>query len=375
MKILFTCGGTAGHVNPAVALAQLFQARNPGCQVLFVGADGGMETRLVPKEGYEIQTVTITNFRRSMSPAAIGHNFKTLWNMTRSRRQANAILDQFQPDLVVGTGGYASFPVVRAAAERGIPTAVHESNAVPGLTTKARSKVVDVVMVGFEESRSHYEHPEKVVVTGTPVREDFFRYTRKEAREKLGFTDSKPLVLSVWGSLGAEVMNRRMAECIALECRDGAPFRHIHGAGRDYHAVVEELRDSGVEKFPDIDVREYIYDMPLVMAAADLVLCRAGASTIAELTAIARPAVLVPSPNVVADHQTKNARVLANAGGAVLLPEEEAGGEKLYGLITRLLNDGRRRETMSRALRDMGVPDAAEQIYRVLTGLLDRKKD
>ena len=334
-----------------------------------------METRLVPKEGYEIQTVTITNFRRSMSPAAIGHNFKTLWNMTRSRRQANAILDQFQPDLVVGTGGYASFPVVRAAAERGIPTAVHESNAVPGLTTKALSKVVDVVMVGFEESRSHYEHPEKVVVTGTPVREDFFRYTRKEAREKLGFTDSKPLVLSVWGSLGAEVMNRRMAECIALECRDGAPFRHIHGAGRDYHAVVEELRDSGVEKFPDIDVREYIYDMPLVMAAADLVLCRAGASTIAELTAIAKPAVLVPSPNVVADHQTKNARVLANAGGAVLLPEEEAGGEKLYGLITRLLNDGRRRETMSRALRDMGVPDAAEQIYRVLTGLLDRKKD
>ena len=375
MKILFTCGGTAGHVNPAVALAQLFQARNPGCQVLFVGADGGMETRLVPKEGYEIQTVTITNFRRSMSPAAIGHNFKTLWNMTRSRRQANAILDQFQPDLVVGTGGYASFPVVRAAAERGIPTAVHESNAVPGLTTKALSKVVDVVMVGFEESRSHYEHPEKVVVTGTPVREDFFRYTRKEAREKLGFTDSKPLVLSVWGSLGAEVMNRRMAECIALECRDGAPFRHIHGAGRDYHAVVEELRDSGVEKFPDIDIREYIYDMPLVMAAADLVLCRAGASTIAELTAIARAAVLVPSPNVVADHQTKNARVLEQAGGAVLLSEEQSSGEKLYGLITRLLGDGSRRETMSRALRDMGVPDAAEQIYRVLTGLLDRKKD
>ena len=375
MKILFTCGGTAGHVNPAVALAQLFQARNPGCQVLFVGADGGMETRLVPKEGYEIQTVTITNFRRSMSPAAIGHNFKTLWNMTRSRRQANAILDQFQPDLVVGTGGYASFPVVRAAAERGIPTAVHESNAVPGLTTKALSKVVDVVMVGFEESRSHYEHPEKVVVTGTPVREDFFRYTRKEAREKLGFTDSKPLVLSVWGSLGAEVMNRRMAECIALECRDGAPFRHIHGAGRDYHAVVEELRDSGVEKFPDIDVREYIYDMPLVMAAADLVLCRAGASTIAELTAIAKPAVLVPSPNVVADHQTKNARVLANAGGAVLLPENESSGEKLYSLITRLLGDEARRETMSRALRDMGVPDAAEQIYRTLTGLMEKKAD
>ena len=307
-----------------------------------------------------------------MAPAAIGHNVKTLLNMNKSKKQANAILDAFQPDLVVGTGGYASFPVVSAAAKRGIPTAVHESNAVPGLTTKALSKVVDVVMVGFEESRSHYDTPEKVVVTGTPVRGDFFRYTRKEAREKLGFADDKPLVLSVWGSLGAEVMNRQMAQCIALECRDGAPFRHIHGAGRDYHAVVEELRDSGVEKFPEIDVREYIYDMPLVMAAADLVLCRAGASTIAELTAIARPAVLVPSPNVVADHQTKNARVLANAGGAVLLPEGESSGEKLYSLITKLLGDGARRETMSRALRDMGVPDAAEQIYKTLTGLLEK---
>ena len=136
MRVLFTCGGTAGHVNPAVALAQMFQTRNSGCEVLFVGADGGMETRLVPKEGYPIETVTITNFRRSLSPASIGHNVRTLLNMNKSRKQANAILDRFQPDLVVGTGGYASFPVVKAAAKRGIPTAVHESNAVPGLTTK-----------------------------------------------------------------------------------------------------------------------------------------------------------------------------------------------------------------------------------------------
>ena len=373
MNILFTCGGTAGHVNPAVALAQMFQARNPGCQVLFVGADGGMETRLVPKEGYKIETVTITNFRRSLSPASIGHNVKTLLNMNKSKKQANAILDAFRPDLVVGTGGYASFPVVNAAARRGIPTAVHESNAVPGLTTKALSKVVDVVMVGFEESRSHYENPEKVVVTGTPVRSDFFRYTRKEAREKLGFADDKPLVLSVWGSLGAEVMNRQMAQCIALECRDGAPFRHIHGAGRDYQAVLEQLKGAGLDSRPEIDVREYIYDMPLVMAAADLVLCRAGASTIAEIAAIAKPAVLVPSPNVVADHQTKNARVLANAGGAVLLPEGESSGEKLYALISELLADAPRREAMSRALRDMAVPDAAEQIYQTLVRLLEKR--
>ena len=373
MKILFTCGGTAGHVNPAVALAQMFQARNPGCQVLFVGADGGMETRLVPKEGYEIQTVTITNFQRSLTPAAIVHNVKTLLNMNKSKKQANAILDRFRPDLVVGTGGYASYPVVNAAAARGIPTAVHESNAVPGLTTKTLSKVVDVVMVGFEESRSHYDDPGKVVVTGTPVRTDFFRYTRKEARAELGLTDDRPLVLSVWGSLGAEVMNCQMAECIALECRDGAPFHHIHGAGRDYRAVLDALQGSGLADHPEVDVREYIYDMPLVMAAADLVLCRAGASTIAEIAAIAKPAVLVPSPNVVADHQTKNARVLANAGGAVLLPEGESSGEKLYALMTGLLSDAPRREAMSRALRDMAVPDAAEQIYQTLVRLMEKR--
>ena len=374
MKILFTCGGTAGHVNPAVALAQMFQARNQGCEVLFVGADGGMETRLVPKEGYPIETVTITNFRRSFSPAAIGHNVKTLLNMNKSKKQANAILDRFQPDLVVGTGGYASYPVVNAAAARGIPTAVHESNAVPGLTTKALSKVVDVVMVGFEESRNHYDDPSKVVVTGTPVRSDFFQYTRKEARAKLGFTDEKPLVLSVWGSLGAEEMNRQIVDFISLEYEQGVPFHHIHGAGRDYQTVCQTLKAKGVENQPDIDVREYIYDMPVVMAAADLVLCRAGASTISELTAIAKPSILVPSPNVVADHQTKNARVLEQAGGAVLLPEGECSGEKLYQTAASILNDKSRREAMAAALREMAVADAAEQIYSVLSGLLGQKK-
>lgn len=374
MNILFTCGGTAGHVNPAVALARIFQEREPGCRVLFVGADGGMETRLVPKEGYPIETVRITNFHRSLAPADIAHNLGTLRNMYTSQKQARRIVDEFRPDLVVGTGGYASFPVVKEAARRHIPTAVHESNAVPGLTTKALSKVVDCVMVGFEESRSHYDHPEKVVVTGTPVRGDFFRYTRQEAREKLGFTDDRPLLLSYWGSLGAEAMNRRMVDFIAKECYEGAPCRHIHGAGRDFAWMQEELLRRGLKLGDNgVELREYIYDMPLVMAAADVVLCRAGASTIAEIAAIAKPAVLVPSPNVVADHQTKNARVLANAGGAVLLPEGESSGEKLYALMTGLLSDAPRREAMSRALRDMAVPDAAEQIYQTLVRLMEKR--
>ena len=372
LNILFTCGGTAGHINPAVALARLFEERQPGCHILFAGAEGGMENRLVPKEGYEIRAVTITNFQRSLAPGAIVHNLRTLGNMARSRRQADAILDEFRPDLVVGTGGYASYPVVRAAARRGIPTAVHESNAVPGLTTKALARVVDLVMVGFEESRSHYDHPEKVVVTGTPVRGDFFRYTRKEARAQLGITDERPLLLSYWGSLGAAVMNERMADFIARECRSGRPFHHIHGAGRDYQKVMDALSAAGVslEGQGDVQVLEYIYDMPTVMAAADLVLCRAGASTISELTAIARPAVLVPSPNVTNDHQTKNARVLAQAGGAVLLPEGECSEQRLWETASDLLKDAGRRAEMARALRGMAQGDAAEKIYLALLGLL-----
>ena len=373
MNILFTCGGTAGHVNPAVALARIFQERNPGCRVLFVGADGGMETRLVPKEGYPIETVTITNFHRSLAPADIAHNFGTLMNMQKSKGQARRIVDEFKPDLVVGTGGYASFPVVKEAARRKTPTAVHESNAVPGLTTKALSKVVDCVMVGFEESRAHYDHPERVVVTGTPVRGDFFRYTRQEAREKLGLADDRPLLLSCWGSLGAGVMDRRMVDFLAGEAEVRAPFRHIHGAGRDFNWMQEELLRRGVKlEGTGIEVREYIYDMPLVMAAAGVVGCRAGASTISGLTATAKPANPVPSPHGTANHQEKNARVLSGQGAAVLLLEKDCPGMELYDQASALLRDPARRDSMIRALNSMAVPDAGEKIYQTLMGLLKK---
>ena len=366
MNVLFTCGGTAGHVNPAIALAHIFQKRHPGCRVLFVGADGGMENKLVPKEGYQIRTVTITNFHRSLAPADIAHNLGTLMNMHKSKKQAQAILDEFRPDLVVGTGGYASYPVVNEAAHRKIPTAVHESNAVPGLTTRALSKVVDRVMVGFEESREHYERPEKVVVTGTPVRGDFFKYSRAEARQKLGFTDERPLLLSYWGSLGAEVMNQKMVDFIAKECYEGAPWRHIHGAGRDYPWMQEELLRRGLKLGDNgVEVREYIYDMPLVMAAADLVLCRAGASTISELAAIAKPA-----PNVTANHQEKNARVLADQGAAILLREDDCVENTLYDEATLLLRERDRREKMTQALRTMAVPNAGEKIYETLREIM-----
>lgn len=372
MRILFTCGGTAGHINPAVALARIFQERHKDCRVLFVGAKGGMETRLVPKEGYECRTVEVYQLDHRLNPRAVLWNLKAAGILRAAVGAAGRIIDEFRPDLVVGTGGYASYPVVKAAARRHIPTAIHESNALPGMTTKALAGMVDVVMVGFEAAKAHYSRAKRVEVTGTPVRPDFYRFTRAEAREKLGIPRSEPVVLCFWGSLGAAHMNEYMEDFMALAVKDGVPFRLIQGAGRSFAPMSGHLKERGIDldQYPRLELREYIYDMPAAMAASDLVLCRAGAATLSEVAAVSKPAILVPSPNVTADHQTKNARVLSGGGGAILLPESECSGKALYRLVTELLADPPRRESMSRALASLSVTDAAEEIYRVLRSVM-----
>lgn len=372
MRILFTCGGTAGHINPAVALARVFQARHKDCRVLFVGAKGGMETRLIPKEGYECRTVEVYQLEHRLRRGAIAWNIKAVGALGRAVADAGRIIDEFRPELVVGTGGYASYPVVKAAAKRHIPTAIHESNALPGVTTKALAGLVDVVMVGFEAAKSRYGRARRVEVTGTPVRPDFYRYTRAEARSMLGIPLEEPVALCFWGSLGASRMNEYMEDFMALAVKDGVPFRLIQSAGRSYADMTGNLKGRGIDlaQYPRLELREYIYDMPAVMAASDLVLCRSGAATLSEVAAVSKPAILVPSPNVTADHQTKNARVLAGSGGAILLPESECSGRVLYRLVTELLDDPLRRAEMGRALSALSVTDAAEEIYRVLRSIM-----
>ena len=370
MNVIFTCGGTAGHVNPALALAGYLKEKDPDVCILFVGTPNGMERGLIEKAGYDFAAVEVSNFHRSLSPAGLRHNFKTAKTLVSSRREADAIVRQFQPDLVVGTGGYASFPAVKAAARRHIPTAVHESNMIPGLTTKLLEGCVDCVMVGFEDCRRHYKHPDKVVVTGTPVRGDFFTLTKQQAREKLGFADDKPLVVSFWGSLGASTMNERMLDFFRREQAEGYPFHHIHAAGKsDWPHVSEELTRLGLSS-PMLDVRQYIYDMAVVMAAADLVISRAGASTLSELTALGMPTILVPSPYVVANHQEKNARMLESHGGAVVLTEEQATGDALYKSARDILQTPEKHRAMAQAMGSLGIPDATERIYNTLMSLL-----
>ena len=371
MKVIFTCGGTAGHVNPALALAGLIKERQPGSEILFVGARRGIERRLIEEAGWPFKAVEISSFHRSLKPKEIRHNLISVKNFICSPAEARALLDEFPADLVVGTGGYASFPMIRAAAKRGIPTAIHESNAIPGLTTRLLEKHAELIMVGFEECRKNYKDPDKVLVTGTPVRGDFFALKRSEAKAKLGMDDGKPLIVSFWGSLGAASMNRQMADFLALEAKE-RKFHHVHGAGVVGCKMMNEyLAAAGVDlsTAPEIQVREYISDMGTLMRAADLVICRAGASSSSELTALGVPAIIVPSPNVANNHQEHNARVLADAGGAEMILEKDCSGKLLYDTACAILSDDARRNAMSKAMSSLGTIDAAEQIYRAVMAL------
>ena len=316
MNVIFTCGGTAGHINPAIAVANIVKERHPDANILFIGASGHMEEKLVPKAGYQLTCLPGSGLSRKISFSGLKKNAKALKNVLSAVSQCKKIIRDFQADVVVGTGGYASYPALNAASKLGIPTIVHEANAVPGLTTKMAAKTANRVLVAFEESAQYYRKPEKVEVVGMPVRKEFVETNPQEARAALGL-DSRPLVVSAFGSLGARAMNYAMADFMKLEQDAGMPFQHIHATGAyGWEWMPGHIKNLGVdaENCSGLDIREYIYDMPTVMAAADIIIGRAGASTCNEIGASGTPCILIPSPNVTNDHQMKNAKILADRG-------------------------------------------------------------
>ncbi len=373
MRFIFACGGTAGHINPALAVAGRLRELMPDSEFLFLGVNGKMEMELVPRAGYEICGLDMTYIVRGHDLNAIVKNIKTVRNVARSKREARRIIHNFAPDAVIGTGGYICYPVLAAAHELHIPTLIHESNAVPGLTTKLLADRVDRVMLGFEDSKQYYRHQDRVTVTGTPVRGEFDRASRSQAREELGLRENDRLVLSVWGSLGAEHMNRVMAELI--EKLDGSQgFHLIHAAGKLYYPrLTERLGGKGLDRC-GVEIREYIHDMPRLMAAADLILCRAGASTISELSYMGKPVVMVPSPNVTNNHQEKNARVLEKAGGAEVLLEGGFDADSLLALVRSLLEDDKRLNEMGEAMRSLAVRDACSRIVDIVLETIEKRK-
>ncbi len=364
MKVLFACGGTGGHINPAIAVAKVLRERRPDAEICFAGAKGGMETRLVPAEGFSLECVDIDGFDRRVSFSSIMHNAKNIKKIAASLKWARELIEKLRPDVVIGTGGYASFPVLYTAAKRKIPTLIHESNAYPGLTTRLLSKYVSKVLVNFEASAEYISCKEKVAVVGTPIREDMIYKDKKEARTELG-VDERPLIVSFWGSLGAREMNKYIAEFFALECKN-SKWQHIHATGQfGYKWMPDYVKEQGVnlDDYKNIDMRDYITDMPRVMAAADLIMCRGGASTLSEITALGKPAIIVPSPNVSANHQEKNARELEKVGGAVVVLEKDCSGELLYKTAEGILEDRARLKDMSDALNSIAILDATQRIY------------
>ena len=370
MNVIFTCGGTGGHINPAISVANLLRERMPDSKILFIGAEDGMEKNLVPRAGYELETIRISNFQRKLTPAGVWHNVTTACHMAGSMQKAKKIIRAFQPDVIVGTGGYASYPALHMGAKLGIPTAVHESNAVPGLTTRMVAGHVSRIMVSLADSSNQYPDPEKVTVTGTPVGSAFLYGDREKARVALGIGD-EPLIVSAWGSLGAREMNKKIARFMVREAQDGL-YRHVHATGSyGWRWMPAYVRDQGLllENHPWLDMREYIYNMPELLAAADLMLCRAGAGTISEVCASGTPCIMIPSPNVTDNHQEKNARVLEKRGAAVVVREKDCDGDSLYETARELLSDPDRLREMRLAARRLAVVDAAEQILQVIRDL------
>ena len=374
MNVIFTCGGTGGHINPAIAVANMLKERRPNSNILFIGADDGMEKKLVPREGFQLKTVHISNFQRSITPKSIWHNLRAAGSLLGAVRQAGKLIDEFQPDVILGTGGYASFPALYAGAKRKIPTAVHESNAIPGLATKMVANKVERILVSFEESIQYYDNPGRVVVVGMPVREEFLYTKKSDARRELGL-DDRPVIVTYWGSLGAREMNKIIAGFFKLEAQERL-FQHVHATGSfGWRWMPEYVKEQGIdlEKYPELDMREYLFDMPKWMAAADLVICRAGASTINEVAASGTPCIMVPSPNAAGDHQTKNAQILEKRGAAIVLKETECSGEKLYGIAKELLLDPQRCAQMASNIRKMAVVDSTQRIYSTILELIKER--
>ena len=371
MKILFAAGGTGGHINPALATAGEIRERYPDAEILFVGTKDKMEAKLVPAAGFDFTTIKISGFQRKLSIENIIRNLKTIFYLLFCTFSVKKILKKFKPDVVVGFGGYVSGPVVRTAAKMGIPTAIHEQNAYPGITNKTLAKIVDKVMLTAEEAEKYMQCKNPPAVTGLPVRGEMLRADRDFARAKLGIRDDQKLILSMGGSLGAMTINNAMVDLITDNYKDDSLY-FIHAMGQYGLWVPDKLKEKGVDldNAKNVELREYISDMDVCMPAADVVVCRAGASSLSELQALGKASILVPSPNVAENHQYHNAMALVNKGAALIIEEKDLTKEKMQSLFETLTKDDANRQSIEANAKAMAVADAKEKIADIVLSLI-----
>jgi len=358
MRLMISGGGTGGHIYPALALIEALKAHDPQAEVLYVGTHRGLESRIVPERGIAFKTIKIQGFKRSLSP----QNFKTIWLFLKSVGTARKYIKAFKPDVVVGTGGYVSGAVVFAASQMHIPTVIHEQNSVVGVTNKFLSHFVDKIGISFESARDQFP-AKKVVMTGNPRAQQVVNIKKTAALKALGLEDDQPTVLIFGGSRGAARINQATVEAIPeLNRRD---YQTLFVTGQvHYDKIMDGLGKTALA--PNVKIKPYIKNMPAILPEIDTILGRAGATSIAEITALGIPSILVPSPYVTNDHQTKNAQSLVDEGAADLIKEADLTGQSLVKAVDGLMLDAAGRQKMAANAKRLGMPDAADRLLNVL---------
>ncbi|MBQ3925154.1 MAG: undecaprenyldiphospho-muramoylpentapeptide beta-N-acetylglucosaminyltransferase [Firmicutes bacterium] len=359
MRVIMTGGGTGGHIYPAIAIADKIMERTHDSEILFVGTTHGLEKDLVPKAGYPIKFVTVRGIDRK-HPL---NNIKVFRDYNKGKKEAKKIIEEFGPDIVIGTGGYASGPVVKVASSMGIPCYIHEQNAFPGVTNKMLEKSVRKVFLGFAEGGAYFKQPRKHIVTGNPVRHEFFMADREESRKKLGLEDGQFMLLAFGGSQGAGRINKAMLDII--KSYNGIDEVQLYFAtGKAYYDPIKtELEDNEIVLKDNIHLLEYIQNMQDYLSACDLVISRSGALSVSEIAVCGVPSILIPSPNVTGDHQTFNARTISDKGGAVLLREDDLSGKRLFEEIEKLRKSPEILEDMAAKTARCAPTDASDIIY------------
>ena len=365
MRILFAGGGTGGHINPAISIADYIRKKDKDFEGLFIGTQHGLETKLVPKAGYPIRYIDICGFDRRR----IWKNAEVLYKLAKSRQDCRKILREFKPDAVVCTGGYVSGPVAMAAAKLHVPAIIHEQNVYPGLTVRGSEKYVNYVAVSFAETINHMKTPDKCVLTGNPIRAEILKTDHAEARRKLGLSQ-KPFVLVFGGSLGAAKINETMIG-VLQKMNAEKKVQVLFGTGdRNYQEIAQKLREQKIELNSEIQVVPYIDNMDVVMSAADLVVARSGAITVSEIAALGKPSILIPSPNVVRNHQEQNAREFEANGAAIVITEDTLSPKNLYTKIMEMISDPTRLAKMGSNVKKLAKTDALDSIYQLVLKMI-----
>ncbi|WP_102271545.1 undecaprenyldiphospho-muramoylpentapeptide beta-N-acetylglucosaminyltransferase [Cytobacillus massiliigabonensis] len=364
MKIVVSGGGTGGHIYPALALIREIQKEEKNVEFLYIGTEKGLESTIVPRENIPFQSIHITGFKRKLS----FENIKTVLRFIKGVHESKRMLKKFKADVVIGTGGYVCGPVVYAAAKLGIPTIIHEQNSVPGLTNKFLSKYVDRVAVCFDEAKQYFPK-EKVVLTGNPRASEVLGQDGIRGRLSVGLKTNVPLVLIVGGSRGAKPINEAVLK--SLTELGEKPYQILYVTGEvHYEEVKKEVDLIGNPK--NVMIKPFVHNMPEVLAGTDLTVARSGATTLAELTSLGIPSILIPSPYVTNNHQEKNARALSDHGAAVLLLEQELTSKKLIEGMDQILMDDKKLQEMKSSAKNLGIPDAAKRLYDLMEELVKK---